>query len=240
MRKIRCSFPILAWLAGATLIQAQVVVYNFGSAGSPTSTASVVAANLTASVFAGNLGSPTTGSGSPVFSAGSGGSFFSASSWTGAAPGSNYFEFTLTPSAGYALSLSSISLGYRATGTGPTAFAIRSSADAFGASLVGGSITNDSAWHSSGALSITLSSLTTATTIRVYGSGASSGSGTFRIDDVSLAGSLALVAVPEPSAYGGILGAIAFIGVMIYRGRRCRDIPAATQSTSRGLAESTD
>ena len=197
----------------------QIVTYGFGSAATATTAATSVVASLTASIFTGNLGSPGTGSGTPLFSAGSGGSFFSASNWTGSAPGTNYFEFTLTPGAGYELSVTSISLGYRVTATGPTAFAVRSSADAYATSLVTGSITNDSAWHSSGTLSITLSSLTTATTLRIYGSGASSGSGTFRIDDVALGGSLALTAVPEPATSATIAGTIVLAGVLIRRRR---------------------
>lgn len=217
MSNFRGTFPIMFLLATLGVARAQIVTYGFGTALSPTTAATSVTTNLAASTFAGNLGSPTLGSGTPVFSAGSGGSFFTASSWTGLAPGTNYFEFTLTPSAGHEFSLTSISLGYRVTGTGPTAFAVRSSADAYATSLTNSSIINDSAWHSSGTLSINLSSLTTATTFRIYGSGASSGSGTFRLDDVSLGGVVALAAVPEPSTYATIVGAIVFAGVVVRR-----------------------
>jgi len=215
MSSLRSGLLIYAVLAFGTAAHSQLVVYSFGSTGAPTTSATSVSANLSASVFSGNLGSPATGGTTPLYTAGSGGSYFSATTWTGSAPGSNYFEFTLTPDSGYAFSATSVSFGYRATGTGPTAFAIRSSSDSYSSNLASGSITNDSLWYSSGALSITLSSVASATTLRIYGSGASAGGGTFRVDDVTIAGSV--TAVPEPSTYAAILGVVALLGVMIRR-----------------------
>jgi len=213
MRTIRLGLLFLSLLASGGALTAQLVVYSFGSSAAPTA----VASDLSASVFSGSLGAPATGSGSPVYAAGSGGGYFTASAWTGGAPGTNYFEFTLTPDFGYGLSLSSISFGYRATGTGPTAFAVRSSSDVFSSTLASGTITNDSAWHSTGPLSITLSSLTAATTLRVYASGASSSLGTLRVDDVTLSGSV--TAIPESSTYAAIFGLLAFAGGLLHRRR---------------------
>lgn len=212
-------------LAGALMLlgcaaQGQIAVYSFGTAGSPTAGATSVASNLTASVFAGNLGAPAPGGTSPLYTAGSGGGYFAASSWTGAAPGSNYFEFTLTPDAGYTFSATYLSFGYRATSTGPTNFAVRSSTDAYASNLASGTITGDSTWRPSGTLTITLSGLNTATTFRIWGSGASSSLGTFRVDDVTVHGSV--TAVPEPSTYAAILGALMLAGAVIRRQRRGR------------------
>jgi hypothetical protein len=196
-------------------MHAQIVTYSFGSVASPTVAATIVAPNLSAGVFSGHTGSPATGSGNPVYATGSGGGYFTAAAWTGSAPGTNYFEFTLTPDAGYEFSLSAISFGYRATSTGPTAFAVSSNLDSFASALASGTIANDSLWHSTGTLSITLSSLTAPTTLRIYGSGASSGLGTLRVDDVTLHG--AVTAVPEPSTYAVLLGLLALVGVMLRR-----------------------
>jgi hypothetical protein len=94
---------------------------------------------------------------------------------------------------------------------------VRSGADAFASTLAAGTITGDSAWHSSGSLSMTLSGLSAPITLRIYGSGASSSLGTLRIDDVTLSGSV--TAVPEPATYASILGIAALVGAAIRRRR---------------------
>jgi hypothetical protein len=213
MRTIRLGLLLLSLLASGGALTAQLVVYSFGSSAAPTS----VASNLSASVFSGSLGAPATGSGNPTYSAGSGGGYFTATTWTGVSPGTNYFAFTLTPGSGYGLSLASLSFGYRASGTGPTAFAVRSSSDVFSSTLVSGTITNDSVWHSTGPLSITLSSVTAPTTLRIYASGTSNNLGTLRVDDVTLSG--AVTAIPEASTYAAILGLLALSGVLLHRRR---------------------
>jgi hypothetical protein len=68
-------------------------------------------------------------------------------------------------------------------------------------------------------LSTSLSNLTTATTFRIYGSGASAGGGTFRVDDVTLNGTSGLAPIPEPSTFAVILGALALAGVALQRRR---------------------
>lgn len=216
----RILFSVLAltFTATAPRALAQLVTYTFGSSASPTTAANSVAANLSASAFSGNLGSPTTGSGSPVYSAGSGGSFFTASAWTGSAPGSNYFEFTLTPTSGFQFDVTSITFGYRATSTGPTAFAIRSSNNSYASDLASSTLTNDGTWHASGAISITLSALSSATTFRVYGSGASASGGTLRLDDVTVNGTVS--AVPEPAATAALGATAALLAVIVHRRRQ--------------------
>lgn len=201
------------------MARGQLVVYSFGSTASPTTNATSTASNLTPGAFFGLSGTPATGSGTPVYAAGSGGGFFTAAAWTDPAPGTNYFQFTLTPDEGHSFSATSISFGYRATGTGPTAYALRSSADSFSSDLASATFITDGNWHASGSLSITLPELATATAFRIYGSGASSASGTLRIDDVTLGGSVGAIAVPEPATYATVFGLVALAGMAI---RRCR------------------
>ena len=199
--------PLLALLAAP--LPAQLVTYTFGSAASPTTAPASVAAHLTAGAFSAAAGSPGTASGSPVHSAGSGGSFFTASAWTGAAPGANRFEFTVTPAAGFALAATSLSFAYRATASGPVSFALRTSADAFASDLLAGTLTNDSTWRSSGTLSLALPATEDPLVLRLHASGASSALGTLRIDDLALGGTVS--AVPEPATAAVGLGGVALL-----------------------------
>ncbi|MFZ4482612.1 MAG: DNA/RNA non-specific endonuclease [Chthoniobacterales bacterium] len=112
--------------------------------------------------------------------------------------GSAYFEFTVTPSAGQTFTFPGLSLGTRSTGTGPQAYALRSSVDNYTTDIVTGSISNNSAWtlktHAN--LPGTFSS---ATTFRLYGYGGTGAPTTstanWRIDDLKVTVSTA-VAVP--------------------------------------------
>lgn len=107
-----------------------------------------------------------------------------------AASGSAYFEFTLTPEAGKAVSVTNINFGSRSTGTGPQAFTIRTSLDGFSSDAATGTILNNSTW----ALFNNSTSITgasgVAVTIRIYGhNGAGSpvaGTANWRIDDLAV------------------------------------------------------
>src|SRR5882757_1381122 len=107
-----------------------------------------------------------------------------------AGTGSAYFEFTLTPAAGAAVSLSQINFGSRATGTGPKNYDIRTSADGYAGALASAALAASSTW----ALFSNTVSLTGATdqaiTIRIYGYNGSgspaAGTANWRIDDLSV------------------------------------------------------
>lgn len=212
---------VLAFVA--PLSRAQVLTYSFtGRSTSPTTSQ----ANLTGSVFSGNVGSPAAGDSTPTFTAGSGGGYFGADTWTGTAPGTNYFQFTITPAEGFAVTLTSLSFGYRATSTGPNAISFRSGSDSYSTNLVSSALTRDSSWHTSGSLTLTSTTITSATTFRIYGSGASSAGGTFRVDDVTLNGSIS--AIPEPSTYAAIVGAASLAGAIWWRRRQSGPPPPSS------------
>src|SRR5690349_12299917 len=57
-----------------------------------------------------------------------------------------YFEWTLTPVAGVAITVSQINFGSRSTGTGPQAYDIRTSLDSFATAAVSSTLANNSTW----------------------------------------------------------------------------------------------
>ncbi len=101
-----------------------------------------------------------------------------------------YFEWTLTPSAGVAISVSQINFGSRSTGTGPQAYDIRTSLDNFASAAATGILLNNSVWAlNSNTLSIS-GATNTPITFRIYaynGAGnAGKNTANWRIDDLSV------------------------------------------------------
>lgn len=99
-----------------------------------------------------------------------------------------YFEFTLTPDAGYSITINSIKFGSRSTGTGPQAYSVRTSLDSYNSEIAGGVFPADSKWYLYQLSPLSVSSLSPIT-IRIYGFngvGAIRGSANWRIDDLSL------------------------------------------------------
>lgn len=128
-----------------------------------------------------------------------------------AASGSAYFEFTLTPVAGYTVSVSEVKFGSRSTGTGPQAFSILSNKDNYAAAVAGDTLLANSTWAlKTTAISPVLTSgVGTSLVIRIYGhSGTGSPSANtanWRIDDLQLSLTATpqgtpTIAAPNPSA----------------------------------------
>jgi hypothetical protein len=112
-----------------------------------------------------------------------------------------YFEFTLTPNAGYPIDFLNLAFNYSISASaGPTSFAVRSSADGYTANIT----TFTGALNSSGvAQTIDLSAatfkgITTAITFRIYGWNSSASSGTFSVDNFTFNGYVRL-----PCTYSG-------------------------------------
>jgi YDG domain/MBG domain (YGX type) len=145
-----------------------------------------------------NAGSPTVPTGTTIITvsgisrgSGIGGNAasgrYNANSWdSGSLDATAYFEFTITPVAGYKVNMSSFAYNGQRSNTGPSSFAFRTSVDGFAANVGSPS--------TSGSVSLTgtaYQNLTSAITFRFYAWGAGSSAGTYSINDFSFSGSVA-------------------------------------------------
>ncbi len=202
----------------------QVVLnWNFGTATASGSPSSGTPVNFTISTITiGNsLGTVSTpinsSSASSGYTGASGqmniGNAFRTGALNTASGGSGYFEFTITPAAGYTFTLTNFDFGFRSTGTGPQAFALLSSQDSYATNLFTGTITANSSWsYKDNAVSFTSTTAGQAVTFRLYGysgsGSASSGTINGRMDDLTMT----VAAIPEPATavlFG--IGAMAII-----------------------------
>lgn len=131
-----------------------------------------------------------------------------ASNWaTSGFDTSKYYQFTVTPSSGYTLTLESLVFDARRSGNGPTDGSVRSSLDGYATNI--GTFTPPT--NNNTNQTVNLSSFTNISaplSFRIYGFNAGQNNGTMRLDNVTLNGSVAS-AVPEPLT---ILGAVTAAG----------------------------
>lgn len=189
---------IVTITAALTTFSQTTVGWNFGTtAGNASPSSGTPVSNLTVSALAqgNNNGTTTlltTTSASSGYTNTSGSYNAGAAARIGAlntaAGGSAYFEFTLTPDAGYTVSVSSISFGSRSTSTGPQAYSIRTSLNNYGADAATGTLSSTGTW----ALitpAVTLSN-SGAITVRIYGyngtGSPAAGTANWRIDDLAV------------------------------------------------------
>ena len=184
------------------------------------------AGSLAANVAGGSLtiGSGVSASNTTDFFSANG---FNTTSLAAAISGGDYLSFTITPAAGYALNISSVSFNS----------GVSSAVTNFNASL----LSSATGFNPAGALhsysfatttpptqSITLSgtaalqNVTGALEFRLYGWRDSAGTSTFRLrtlsgNDLVVSGSV--TAIPEPGTYAATLGAIILAGTAIWRRR---------------------
>lgn len=136
---------------------------------------------------------------------------------------STCFSLTLIPSAGYSITLNSLSFGSRSTATGPTSIAIYSSIDSFAASIGSEFVSANGIWSAPSGISLSgTGAADTAVELRIYGYGQSSVSGSavnWRIDDISF--TVTLNSVPEPAAWGAIsgIGLLMLCSIRVWRQR---------------------
>ncbi|TRX40503.1 PA14 domain-containing protein [Flavobacterium restrictum] len=98
----------------------------------------------------------------------------------------DYYEFTLTPNAGYKIDFTSFVYTGQASTQGPTVFAIRSSADTFTANVGAPTATGTTISLAGN----TYQNVTSAITFRIYGWAATIGTGTFSINDFTFNGAV--------------------------------------------------
>ncbi len=108
----------------------------------------------------------------------------SASNWATSAQRdlSRYYTLSIAPPAGCRLDLSSLSVSAKASGTGPAAAAVATSADAF-------ALTASVATAAPSTPALAVTDATGAVEVRLYGYGATSASGTLRLQtELTLSG----------------------------------------------------
>ncbi len=198
------SVVLVTLLLIGTNARAQIVTYNF-NAGSLAGSNGTGASSSAFSVSDGSFTSTAFTTESPPNSP----AIADSGSWNALSP-TKYFSFTVTPLAGYTLSLTTLTFDYRQTGTGALNYTISAAGTQIGSA---GTFTRDSTWRSVNH-ALNLSNITTATEIRIYGYGG--GSGSFGIDTVTLNGT---ASIPEPSTYALVFGALALACAVIHRRR---------------------
>lgn len=175
----------------------QILTFDFGSlAGSEVSANS----NFNDS----NISSSTITRGSGVTASGNGGRFNGTSWTTSSSIGANdYLEFTITPNMGFQINVSSIDINHQRSGTGPTAFELRSSIDSYASDIATFSISDVTSTQSNTFGSLGITNQSNAVTFRIYayeaeGGGGSWGPGDFTGNDIIVNGSV----VPQGPTVG--------------------------------------
>lgn len=186
-----------------------LVQYAFdGAAGNEESfAASFVAANMSALDI--SRGSGITGA--------SGAGTFNSRSWPGLEfDGDAYVGLSLDVDAGFQYTLTSLSFDERRSGTGPTAWFLRSSADGFTTNL---EFTGTSSTLTTQTVTFddVFEALTGSTEFRFYGTESGSSLGTWRVDNIEFFGTV--TPVPEPKSWVALV-ATALFGWTLFRRKR--------------------
>jgi DNA/RNA endonuclease YhcR with UshA esterase domain len=186
---LRHLFTLVIGLGVLNGAQAQLLQWNtFGNLGTETTEPSVSndpnlsAANLT-------LGPGITAAANANRFGGSGwfdtGNIPAGNTLSEAIAGNNYIQFVVAPNAGFSFTPTSFVFRWDRSGTGPSSVTLRSSADGFTADLgtLTGLISGGASTTTDRTITITgLTNLTTATTFRLYGYGATATGGTGGFD----------------------------------------------------------
>jgi len=150
------------------------------SASNPFTAGQVVSANLTVSGIGRGTG----------ITANAGSNRYNAANWATAFDANDYFTFTLTPASGFQINFVSLVYSGQSSGTGPTTFMLRSSLDNYVSNIGSSSVSSTISLAAS-----TYQNITVPITFRLYGFGASAGTGTYSVNDFTFNGAI-VPAVP--------------------------------------------
>lgn len=203
---------------------AQLIMFSFGGASGNEETFAVDSQPANGSVSAMSRGIGVNAS--------SGSGAFSSRSWStnSTIDLTDYYRFSITPNDGYQLDLTSLELDERRSGTGIRQWSVRSNLDNFEADLSPSpfSVPDNTATRTEQRIPLNVtnfSRLRTEVEFRIYGYQAERSTGTWRIDNVKLAGQIALV--PEPnSGWIGMSMALLALGFCWRHRRRQRRLVA--------------
>lgn len=196
--------------AGATSLQAALITFSFnGAAGNEVSLAPDAQPT---GAFVSDM---TRGGGlNPSNNANT----FSATGWT-TNPNrddADFFSFSITPDAGQMMSLTSMELDERRSGTGVRQWSVFSSLDGYSAALANFAVPDDTNTRTGQTIGLdgSFSGLAGAVEFRIYGFEAEASGGTWRIDNVKLFGLLApqSTAVPDAGSSLALFG-LALVGL---------------------------
>jgi hypothetical protein len=153
--------------------------FNGTACAAGTLTATSVASNLTFS-SASVTGETCNSNSATSYSVG-------GTSWSTAFSSTRYVEFTVTPTAGYIFTPTSLTFDYLRTAAGATNASVRSSADGYTSDLTTLSVGTGSANANISLSGGSYTDLGSALTFRIYGWGGNS-TGDFRLDNITLNG----------------------------------------------------
>lgn len=238
----------LAWVQSSEIAGQTLFTYAFNDVTtiSGRSSAGGASGNVQFGSFTATATLSANSNATGIFAFGSwvpGGATDQSDAFTGGLDPAEYYEFTITPDPGHSLTITGISLSAGRTATGPRQFVLRSDADAYAANLAASAVpplsvavgnilqfTDNAATNLVAGQSFTLSGadfsdLLGSRTFRLYAFNAE-GSGTLRIDDVAILGSVS--AVPE-SATASLVAALAALAGTAAVRRLGRRRAAATE-----------
>lgn len=223
MSRVTTALAVLVVLAGPAAAQVQIVQYQFSRAGPGGNGISI--SSLTATTVSPNVSASDVSFSGSVAQQGAFGADLLAvvpnsTSTTAALAVANnsYFQFTVTPNAGQAMNLTSLTFNAVFGDLPPAGFVLRSSADGYATNIDSQLVTaNDyqnPAFYTEDLTAAAYQNLTDPISFRVYSFGLRPDRTAMFYDDLTLNGTF--TPVPEPAT----LLAVAAVGLAVARRRR--------------------